>query len=385
MRVCHVCSGHQTDDGRVFRRACAALAAAGYDVHLIAVGKEAAVYRDQEVTIHPLPQCRTRRERLMRRSRVARMASALAPDLFHVHEPELLAPVLACARSRPVVYDVHESFLDVLMDREWIPRWLRPAARLAWDHMERRLVQRCAGVVVANPQGVPRYQRIHPRVRLVANYPDLAHFQHLQPPMRDGSTCVYAGVILRNRGVSEVIAALGILKARGLMVRLDLAGPPESEEYLASLWEQSDRLGVRDRITYHGFVTEAEAHMLVNRASIGLVPHLRVGNNLANVPVKMLECMALGLPVVYSDFPHHHEIAGVVGAGIAVEPDRPEQIADAVEYLVQNPGPARQMGEAGRAVVLERFNWSTECLKLLGLYREILRPQARSEPAWQEA
>ena len=79
---------------------------------------------------------------------VAARAAALKPDLFHVHEPELLGPVIARAGSTPVIWDVHESYLDVLAERRWIPGFARPAARIAWNWRERRLVARCAGVVV---------------------------------------------------------------------------------------------------------------------------------------------------------------------------------------------------------------------------------------------
>src|SRR5271157_89469 len=148
MRVCHVCSGHSEDDGRVFHRQCVTLAEAGYEVHLIARSARHEAYSNRAVSIHPLPDPKSRQERLARRWSVARMAASLCPDLYHVHEPELLGPVLAVAGPHPVIWDVPESYLDVLMDRHWIPKWARPVVRTAWDIRERQLVRRCAGVVV---------------------------------------------------------------------------------------------------------------------------------------------------------------------------------------------------------------------------------------------
>src|SRR5215510_7527360 len=116
MRVCHVCSAHSVDDVRVFHRECVTLAEARYDVHLVATGKTANAYSSQGVTIHPLVEAQSRRERLARRVFVAEKAASLKPDLFHVHEPELLGPVIARAGARPVIWDVHESYLDVLVD-----------------------------------------------------------------------------------------------------------------------------------------------------------------------------------------------------------------------------------------------------------------------------
>ena len=114
MRVCHVCSGHSEDDGRVFHRECVTLAEAGYEVHLIARSARHEAHSNRAVSIHPLPDPKSRQERLARRWSVARMAASLCPDLYHVHEPELIGPVLAVAGPHPVIWDVHESYLALL-------------------------------------------------------------------------------------------------------------------------------------------------------------------------------------------------------------------------------------------------------------------------------
>jgi glycosyltransferase involved in cell wall biosynthesis len=374
MRVCHVCSGHSADDGRVFHRGCVSLAAAGYEVHLLATGERTGTYQDRGVTIHPLPETRSRRERLARRTQVARMAAELQPDLFHVHEPELLGSVIACARSRPVIYDVHESYLDVLSERDWVPWWLRPMMRFAWDRWERTLVRRCAGVVVVTERIAQRYRKLHENVEVVANYPDLTEIEALSTVPRDGKTCVFSGGLRPDRGLSQVLAALAILKADDLAVPLALAGAAESSDYLDSLWAEAESLGVRDLVSYQGVLSKTDSIRFQQKASIGLVPYLPVRNSMAGMPNKLLECMALGLPVVFSDFPSYEEVAGESHAGIAVTPTAPEQIADAIERLVSDPDLAWRMGEAGKRAVRERFNWSIERGKLIDLYESILGP-----------
>jgi glycosyltransferase involved in cell wall biosynthesis len=307
------------------------------------------------------------------RAQIAQRAVDLNPDLFHVHEPELLGPIVARSGGRPVVWDVHESYLDVLMDRDWIPRPLRTAARLAWDRRERALLRRCSAVVAATDRVAHRYIPLHRDVVTVANYPDLDELAGLPTAERDGKTLVYAGTIVPNRGLREVFSALALLRDRGVEVRLTLAGRGE-DEYLRTLFGEAERLGVRHLVNYHGVVSRTEAIGLQNSSSIGIISGLPVGNNLAAVPVKMVECMALGLPLVYSDFPSHAEVAGRSQAGIAVDPTRPADIAAAIERLVRNPGLARELGENGRRGAREKFNWGAERAKLLELYGRILGP-----------
>jgi glycosyltransferase involved in cell wall biosynthesis len=126
-------------------------------------------------------------------------------------------------------------------------------------------------------------------------------------------------------------------------------------------------------VDYRGVLSKSESLVFQQKASMGLVPYLPIANNMVGMPNKLVECMALGLPVVFSDFAHYYEVAGVSGAGIEVNPTRPEQIANAIESLIRNPDLARQMSEAGRRPVHERFNWNVERVKFLELYKSILK------------
>jgi glycosyltransferase involved in cell wall biosynthesis len=58
--------------------------------------------------------------------------------------------------------------------------------------------------------------------------------------------------------------------------------------------------------------------------------------------------------------------------GISVDPDQPQQIADAIVYLLEHPQEAREMGRRGRAVIEESWNWAHEFPKLEGLYDKLI-------------
>jgi glycosyltransferase involved in cell wall biosynthesis len=303
---------------------------------------------------------------------VAQIAAEIKPDLFHVHEPELLGAVISRSGGKPVIFDVHESYLDVLNERDWIPKPLRPLVRMMWDRRERGLVSRCAGVVVVTERIAARYREMHKKIAIVGNYPNLSEFENLPPQPRDGRTCVFAGMLSPDRGLLEVINALSILNKRGLAVPLALAGMPSSDEYLEVLLGEAKRLELGELVTYSGVLSKSEAIHFQNRGSIGLVPYLPVANSMASMANKLLEGMALGLPLVFSDFPNYKEVAGE--SGIAVDPTSPDEIANAIERLVTDPALAEQLGSTGRRTVRERLNWNVEYKKLLDLYQSILGP-----------
>jgi glycosyltransferase involved in cell wall biosynthesis len=70
-------------------------------------------------------------------------------------------------------------------------------------------------------------------------------------------------------------------------------------------------------------------------------------------------------------------IAGETEAGIVVDPADPNQIADAIQRLVQDPVLAHRLGENGMRAVAERFNWDKQWPKLRDLYLEILTSEVK--------
>ena len=81
--------------------------------------------------------------------------------------------------------------------------------------------------------------------------------------------------------------------------------------------------------------------------------------------------MAAGLPVVASNFPLWRQIIEEIGCGLLVNPLDPQEIAKAIQYLLEHPETAAAMGRRGQEVVRTQYNWEVESHKLLGLYKKI--------------
>jgi hypothetical protein len=183
---------------------------------------------------------------------------------------------------------------------------------------------------------------------------------------------VFAGVLRPDRGISQMLKAVWLLKKRGIVVRLALAGLALSQEYLDSVIEEAKSLKIADRVRYYGPMSKKEALLLQHQSSIGLIADLPYHYFRYALPTKLVECMSLGLPVVCSDLTLYRLVAGDTGAGFVIDSTSSEQIADAIARLVINPEMAKSMGEAGRRAVQERFNWKAESKKLLRLYADLL-------------
>jgi glycosyltransferase involved in cell wall biosynthesis len=107
-------------------------------------------------------------------------------------------------------------------------------------------------------------------------------------------------------------------------------------------------------------------------ASIGLVAFRAVSNHQMIIPTKLFEYMGCALPVVAADLPPIRSYVTAANCGLLVPPEQPEAFVAAIEYLLDHPAEACQMGQNGRQAVLTTYNWQPEEQKLLALYQRLL-------------
>ena len=72
--------------------------------------------------------------------------------------------------------------------------------------------------------------------------------------------------------------------------------------------------------------------------------------------IKIFESMEAGLPLICSDVPVYRRIWEEYKFGMLVDPTNPDQIADAINYLIENKEEAYKMGQEGRRAVIEKYN-----------------------------
>ena len=108
-------------------------------------------------------------------------------------------------------------------------------------------------------------------------------------------------------------------------------------------------------------------------ALAGLVVFLPKGNHIEAQPNKLFEYMSAGIPVIASDFPLWKDIVGGDRCGVLVDPEDPSQIAGAMEWILDNPEEAGEMGRRGAEAINRKYNWAVELRKLLGFYETMFK------------
>ena len=98
-------------------------------------------------------------------------------------------------------------------------------------------------------------------------------------------------------------------------------------------------------------------------------------------PTKIFEYMALGLPVISSNFDLYRKVVEESGSGLCVAPDDAEALANALRRLMLDPELVRTLGENAMRTVHERYDWRSQGEELVRFYRRIIRPASEvSDP-----
>lgn len=402
-KVAHLTSHHNILDNRLFYRECSSLAAAGYEVVLIAQHDRDEV--KDGVCILAVPRYRNRFERvIVTTTRVVWRALRERPAIFHFHDPELILwGLFLRLLGKKVIYDVHEDFTQAAGVRPWVPGALRPLLELFTDFTA-WLAHKTMTIVIAERY----YERRFPGATKVLNYPHLERSLALQaierrPEARPETIrLLYIGNVTWSRGAfihAELARRLpgceilisgscsadvaAEIRARSGDATLGIVAPDGSIAWEKRSSEPAETVStlILDGV---GFYVPHERMLAALReewtAGIAVFPHTE--HYYEKELTKFFEYMAAGLPVILSNFPNWRALIEAPKAGLYVDPTDWDAIVAAVEWLQAHPQEAIEMGRNGRRAVQERFNWQSQADELLKLYGSLLaHPTPHSRPA----
>lgn len=375
LHVAHLSSVHHVSDTRVFHKECKSIAEAGFHVTLIINTDRLGAYVNDGVNIRSLKRRRGGRlSRLLWTSlEVFKQAKRVNADIYHFHDPELMAVgTLLRMSGKRVIYDAHEHVAKQILTKNWVPKLVRRPLSTAYRAFEKL----CAyfildAVVVADPSQTPLYPR--QKVVVVENFPIISEYatKNEIPYAQRCPIVSYVGGLSNHRGVKEMVAAVELIN-QDRPCRLALAGKFMPKELSLELTQQSGW----QFVDYKGFLKRPDVYQLLSESKIGIVVLHPIPNYVTSQPVKLLEYMAVGLPVIVSDFPYYRQYVENNNCGIMVNPLRPQELADAIQWLLDHPENAEIMGKRGRNAVHEKYNWHGEAQKLIDLYRTLLEKNA---------
>lgn len=371
MKVCILTTAHSPFDERIFHKEAKSLAEAGYEVVIVAPHEKSEV--KEGIRIQAVTPLSSRTDRIWRLKSLYKRALQEKADIYHFHDPDLIPVALWLSRKhhKPVVYDVHEYYGDSLLTRYWLPKPLRKLVARTVDLVEKWASRSFAGIITVNGHMAELFRQENPEGEILHNYPLQRQFEFPRPENVKPPVILYLGGINRERGLEVILRAMIQVRRKYPEAVCELVGPVETSDLGPEFsdltpWLEQGNIHLRGKVPYE------QVPNILALSSIALVPLLPTLNYQKAIPVKLLEYMAAGLPVIGSRFGYIEEIISKNLCGLLTEPGDPDSLARAICTLLESPKNALSYGQNGWDAFQREYTWEQEQSKLLRLYERIL-------------
>jgi glycosyltransferase involved in cell wall biosynthesis len=227
--------------------------------------------------------------------------------------------------------------------------------------MERRCLEQADVVITPSQVTAARLGVEAHVIRNGADLPDPAEPPGDVPPR----FLLYFGALQGWQGVDTVLRALARLPEQQLVICASV-----HQRRAKAHRKFAAKLGVADRVHWRFALPEAELARYKQHARLSLAPLKDCSRNVVQgcAPLKILESLAAGTPVIASDLPAVREIMRDGEHGRLIAPDRPGELARAIRVALDYPDELRRMGEAGRAHIAAHLTWERSVHQLQALY-----------------
>jgi glycosyltransferase involved in cell wall biosynthesis len=188
----------------------------------------------------------------------------------------------------------------------------------------------------------------------------------------DLPTILYVGTLADWQGLETLIAAMPLVLAER-PARLRLVGRSRKRQRKI-LQKRVRKLGLDSYVTVEPAVPHEQVPAIIGQADVCVAP---LGYNDRNVtqgccPLKVLEYMACGRPVVAANLPVVRELACAGTEALLFNPDDPADIAQNILAVLDDPILAAHLGANAAARVHQQFTWQAAQASLLQVYQSLL-------------
>jgi glycosyltransferase involved in cell wall biosynthesis len=327
----------------------------------------------------------------------AAVVRRLRPDVIHVflHEGaligyplSLLDGVLSPSKGGvPLVFDFQGSLTSEMIDH----KFLQP------DSLFHRLLYRLEELIVRWPRAliassqhaaellVSQFGCDRQKIRIVPDCVDSDRFRPgfidreerlaLRAGLRIPPGCkvvVYLGLLAEYQGIDLLLqAAVHLLEARS-DVHFLIMGFPNVEHYK----KMAGRLGLAEHVTFTGRIPYEEAPLYLALGDVAVAPKISATEGSG----KLLNYMAMGLPVVAFDTPVSREYLGEQGVYVPLGDKL--ALAEVLEALLDDPRRGIALGRQLRERATHYYLWPKAGEKILQVYREICGGTSKSLRRW---
>ncbi len=300
-------------------------------------------------------------------------------SLIHAHSP-CLNGLASIGLGRPLVYEMRSSWEDAAVSsgtteegsvRYRLSRLLETAAvrqahavTVICEGLKRELIGR--GIAEHKITVVPNAL---PPAMFEPSDPERSDALRRRFGLQDKRVIGFFGSFFEWEGVDKLVRAMPDVVAALPDARLLLAGGGRQE---ADLLRLAGSLGLSNAVIFAGRVGASVMRDFYGAADLMVYP--RISHRLTEMvtPLKPLEAMAQGRPVVASDVGGHRELIENGRTGFLYPVSDPDALAARIIEVLNSGSRIEEVTRAARLFVEQERRWSVVCEKYLHVYEQLL-------------
>ena len=233
-----------------------------------------------------------------------------------------------------------------------------PVGRFMMDYLTKRGIEKSKMMNLPQGGNLNRF--------LTANGNEIRKKYRLE----DSKVVIYVGTMSKLRHLDVLVYALSEINERRQAVKLLMVGDGDDKAHLEEL---ANELGIENNVIFTGVVYDYEVPNFIAAADIGLSPVPPLDIYKVSCPIKMIEYMVMGKPVVANEeIPEQKVAIQENGGGILVKFEA-ESFANGIIKLIDDLELAKEMGAKGREWVTKNRSYEMLARQLEERYFEVLK------------
>ena len=302
------------------------------------------------------------------------------PDFIHCHLHEgafiglLATGAGAGGKKVPVILDYQGSLAAELFEHQ---RFFRVPGIAGMMSATESGINSRVDAILLNCESLGREIRANARLkcRVVGDGVDVERFspQPKDPELLKKTgldpglpVIVYLGLLNRYQGLELLLKAAAQLKNKNVKFQMLVMGYP-----LSDYQERAQDMGLAGLVKFTGRMDYNQAQKWLALGDVAVAP--KIARSESNG--KILNYLAMGIPVVCFDKPVNRELAGDCAEYAALDPGSEEKSAEALalgmEKLLNDPGRRKELSTKSRKRALENFKWEVVAGRILKAYQEL--------------
>lgn len=192
------------------------------------------------------------------------------------------------------------------------------------------------------------------RIGLLPNCVDPKKFQEADPVSVEPDTIGYAGSLIGYEGLDTLLEATADLLRQGRTIQVRIAGDGEARQDLEVL---AQHLGLGQQVQFLGRMSPDQAREMIARCALVCIPRKPYEVCEIVPPIKLVEALAMGKPVIVPDLPVFRHEMGTDPAGWFFQSGDVKDLARVIHEALARPDHLRKLGVRARDYAVSQRNW----------------------------